>query len=221
MEGIKLSKRLTVAAGAIREGSRVADVGCDHGKLGAYLITSGRAPFVTATDISEPSLKKARELFDTLGITARAKIVLCDGLSEVRAEDADDVVIAGLGNDTIIKIICDCRWLRNPEKRLVLVPASHHERLRKSLYAAGFKIENETAVYEDRQFYTVITASYTGVLEDKGEAFCSLGKISGEDAEKYTDWVYKKNKLILSVPASRERKETAKRIVSYIEEKRQ
>ncbi len=221
MEELRLSKRLFAAADAVREGSRVADVGCDHGKLGAHLILTSKSPRVTATDISEASLKKAEELFTRLQINSRARTLLSDGLSGVSGEDADDVIIAGLGNDTIVKIICDCRWLRNPEKRLVLVPASHHERLRKSLYALGFRIERETAVFEDGQYYTVITASYSGVIEDKNDAFCAVGKLTDKgDGERYINWVYRKNKLLLSLPCSNEKKAAAHSVVRYIEELR-
>ncbi len=221
MEDIRLSHRLLAAADAVREGSRVADVGCDHGKLGAHLIITKKSPLVTAIDISEPSLNKAKELFVQLGITERARTLCSDGLSEVHSEDADDVAIAGLGSDTIIKVFCDCRWLRNPDKRLVLVPASHHERLRKGLYAAGFRIERETAVYEDAQYYTIITAVYSGVIEEKNEAFCAVGKLEDKgDGERYINWVYRKNKLLLNLPCSNEKKSAAQSIVRHIEELR-
>ena len=37
-----------------------ADIGCDHGRLGAQMLLSGRAQRVWFTDISAPSIEKAR-----------------------------------------------------------------------------------------------------------------------------------------------------------------
>lgn len=38
-----------------------ADIGCDHGILSEYIISSGKAKKVLASDISENSLAKAKE----------------------------------------------------------------------------------------------------------------------------------------------------------------
>ena len=58
---IRIDERLTAIATLIKGGT-VADVGCDHGKLGYYLVSTDRAERVIATDISAPSLQKAYEL---------------------------------------------------------------------------------------------------------------------------------------------------------------
>ena len=58
---IRLDQRLTAIANLVDYG-KVADVGCDHGKLGYYLVSTDRASEVIATDISKPSLDKAKEL---------------------------------------------------------------------------------------------------------------------------------------------------------------
>ena len=45
---LPLSKRLQVCAGYILPGDRVADIGCDHGYLGIYLLQSKIAATVIA-----------------------------------------------------------------------------------------------------------------------------------------------------------------------------
>ena len=55
---IRLDRRLNAIASLVL-GRRVCDVGSDHGKLACYLVQTGRAEYVVATDISAPSLRKA------------------------------------------------------------------------------------------------------------------------------------------------------------------
>ena len=43
---IPLSSRLEAACRFINQGDRVADVGCDHGYLGTYLLKNNIASFV-------------------------------------------------------------------------------------------------------------------------------------------------------------------------------
>ena len=180
---VLLSKRLSAAAFAVREGSRVADVGCDHGKLAASLVISGRCALAYALDISEPSLNKATDLFCALGITERAKALLSDGLSALDGKMTDDVIIAGLGCDTILKIIEEAPWLMDGGKRLILAPHSRHTELRRSLYFKGFEIIEEHAVFEAGHCYTVITAAYCGEKKSISPVFAALGKISPLEAD--------------------------------------
>lgn len=158
---MELSKRLLTAARLVRRGAYVADVGCDHGLLTAYLIIEGIAARAVASDINRKPLDKARELFESLKITDRASVVLADGLDKTDSA-VSDIVIAGMGADAIARIIGRAAWLKNKHKRLILVPATKHERLRDYLAASGFSIVSETAVCERGHFYTVIAAEYIG-----------------------------------------------------------
>ena len=46
-----------------------ADIGCDHGRLGAFMLQNDLCHRAQLTDISEPSLKKARALIALLDRT--------------------------------------------------------------------------------------------------------------------------------------------------------
>lgn len=221
---ISLTKRLAAAALAVREACRVADVGCDHGKLTAYLILSGRCSLAYATDSSAPSLKKAESLFRSLGIEDRAKVVLCEGLSCVGSRDVDDVVIAGLGFDVIARTISDTPWLRNEEKRLVLVPSSHPERLRRFLCEGGFEILRECAVKDMGHIYTVITAAYCGKEREVTPVFAAFGRIldSGGDSKAYVEMVKRRNETLIGEMEGAKNRDTekirnAKEILRFID----
>ena len=77
-----LSLRLSTIASLVPKGAFVCDVGTDHGFLPIFLMESGIAKGVIATDINEKPLRKAEENLKKTGaegITLR----LCDGLSGV------------------------------------------------------------------------------------------------------------------------------------------
>ena len=53
---ISLSNRLLACCGYVKPGDRVADVGCDHGYLGIYLLKNGIAGAVIASDVRDRNL---------------------------------------------------------------------------------------------------------------------------------------------------------------------
>ena len=84
----------------------VADIGTDHGILAFKILTELKADKVIATDISEPSLDKARELKDRYGFGNKFLCIAGDGLKPLKDENKIDiVVIAGMGGNEIVKIL--------------------------------------------------------------------------------------------------------------------
>ena len=65
---IALDPRLSMIAEMVGRCSSYADVGCDHGRLGAFLLQNGWVDRAVLTDISAPSLDKARALIRLLGL---------------------------------------------------------------------------------------------------------------------------------------------------------
>lgn len=216
---IKLTKRLAAAAQAVREGKRVADIGCDHGKLCAFLIASGKCPSAVASDKNEKPLARAAAIFKALGIEDKIKLVLCDGLSEIAPGEADDIVIAGVGFEVISGIISGAEWLKSPDKRLVLVPASHHAHLRRWLYRKGFEIVGEAAVFEAGHCYSVMTVLFSGQLEDIGAVFAVAGKINADsaDGKKYLENEYHKAKKIMLGSDDEQKRRDAQAVMRYLE----
>lgn len=204
MKTISLSNRLSAAAGLIREKARVADVGCDHGKLSAFLLLSGKeTPFVYATDIRPLPLQKAETLLNSIGMSDRCRCVLTDGLDGLPGEDIDDVVIAGLGADVISSIIKRADWLYDSSKRLILVPSSKKERLRVFLSKEGFDTLSENAVFEHGHYYSVMLVVFSGNRRSISLKEKWLGSIDCNDSAGagYKDLVISRMKRIIeSVP---------------------
>ena len=101
---IPLSSRLEAACRFVNSGDRVADVGCDHGYLGIYLLKNNIASFVYASDINEGPLNAAVFNAEKFGVRDKIKFYLSDGVRNI-PRDFDTLVCAGMGGDTMISIL--------------------------------------------------------------------------------------------------------------------
>lgn len=157
-----LSPRLSMVAGLVREGSITADIGCDHGQLIATLAHSGQIPGGFACDLRPDPLRKAKTLLCRLGLSARVQTILCSGLCDPRLDDAQDIVVAGMGGETIAEIVLGVPWTKDPARRFILQPMSRPQRLREALFLAGFSLLRERAVLSEGRYYSVMLWQYTG-----------------------------------------------------------
>ena len=131
----------------------IADVGCDHGKLSKYLLQIGKATRVIATDISVPSLQKARDLArkENLAIECREG----DGLTVLGAKEADLAVICGMGGLEILSSLRDERRVDGIEE-FILSPHTEQYALRDGLASLGLCIKDEWVLTENTKFYAVM-----------------------------------------------------------------
>ena len=159
---IRLDQRLTSIANLVDYG-KVADVGCDHGKLGYYLVSTDRASEVIATDISAPSLAKAEELAKENGVSDIMSARLGDGLGCVESEEVDTVIIAGLGGDVIANILSRARVEGKTFQHFLLSPNTHPEKVRREII-----LSHHTIVYDD--LLEVAGKVYTIIKTQKGES---------------------------------------------------
>ncbi len=164
MENIKINDRLLTAVPLVRKGKRLADIGTDHGYLPIYLIDNGIINSAIAADINRGPLDKAEENIEKYNMTASIKTVLCDGLSGISSDEVDDVAIFGMGGELIIKIIDEAPWLKNTDKRIILQPMTHPEKLREYLANNGFRIIGETLSFDRDKTYQTIAAEYDGII---------------------------------------------------------
>lgn len=156
MRAFMLDARLSAIAGLVPPCERAADIGADHGFLGAHLLLVGRCAFVQFADISAESLQKARRLIGKLKLENRADFVVGDGAEALNAP-VGAAVIAGLGAEVICGIIA-----RGREKlggaQLILSPNLDAPMVRRFLMENSYQIVDEALVAEGRRFYPVIAA---------------------------------------------------------------
>ena len=90
-----LNSRLLACAGLISPGAHVCDVGTDHAQLAVYLLESGIAADVIASDIGEGPLQAAQRTITAHGLDGRIRTILSDGLQSIPPEGLTHIVIAG------------------------------------------------------------------------------------------------------------------------------
>ena len=153
---LPISKRLLCCASMVQPGSRVADIGTDHGYLGIYLLQSSAARHVIACDLRKDPLENARRNAKLFGVDGEMEFRLSDGLEKILPDEVDTVVMAGMGGDLIQKILSQCPWRKREGLQFILQPQSAGNVLRRWLCEDGFEIRREEPVQDGHFLYTVM-----------------------------------------------------------------
>ncbi len=153
----KISKRLEKIFSYLTACNYLADVGCDHGYIAKLALDSGIAKKVCISDISQKSLNKAINLLSGYS-EDKVFSVVSDGLDLVPSS-VDQVLIAGMGGEEIVKILSSSRFL---PKKLVLSPMKNGKKVRELLIELGYEIVHDTIFIDGEKFYFLITANYGG-----------------------------------------------------------
>lgn len=180
-----LDARLQAVASFVRQGSRLADIGTDHALLPCALVVEGRCPTAIASDIRRGPVAAAQRSVTAAGLSAVIDIRLGAGLDTVLPHETDDIVIAGMGGETIAAILSAAPWTKSGRYRLILQPMTRAERLRRWLFENGYAIEQEKAVADGKRCYAVLCVAYTGNAFVPEEALCYVGRIPLPEGEPY------------------------------------
>ena len=157
---LPLSDRLLACAGFVKKGSRVADIGCDHGYLSFYLLQNGIASSIIASDVNEGPLQSAMRNAHKFGLQNKVTFYLSDGVRNI-PRDFDTLVCAGMGADTMMHILDSAPWLKDPKYTLILQCQSKRPELRKYLYQQGYAIRRETLAQDGKFIYPVTEIVYS------------------------------------------------------------
>lgn len=190
-----LDERLAGAAALVldclrgKERPRAADIGCDHGYLTAYLLERCPRLRVVASDVSAPSLEKARRLLAEKGLLARAELAVADGLAALR-EPVDAAVMAGMGAKTILGIV-EAGRDRLGEAALIVQANVDLPLLRMGLARLGYGIERECfSQAAGRQYVTLLARPSRAAALTEREALlgAALGGVRDEGQRAYFTW---------------------------------
>ena len=178
-----LDARLLAAASYVRHGSLVADIGTDHGYLPIYLILNGVSEKVIVSDINPMPLKKAVENSEDYGVRAKIIPILSDGMDNIEKSGyfPDDIIICGMGGETIISIISSSLSAKMDSRRLIINPMTKTPETRKFLTKNGFVIKDEKLSKVQGKIYTCICAeggTQTAASEEYSEVELILGRIN-------------------------------------------
>lgn len=175
-----LDARLRTIASFVRQGARLADIGCDHGYLICALARDGVIAGGIACDVNEKPLSQARREIERQHLENRITCRLGDGLFVLREDEVDDIVIAGMGGESIAAILSACKWKGIASKQFLLQPMTRAPFLRHWLCTHGFRIQAERACVCGDHAYTVMQVRYTGAPCKLGEydLYCYAGELT-------------------------------------------
>ncbi|OAT85821.1 tRNA (adenine(22)-N(1))-methyltransferase [Desulfotomaculum copahuensis] len=155
---MELTGRLAAIAAYVPAGPVVADIGTDHARLPIYLVEKGICPRVLATDLHEKPFQSACRAVSEHGLADRIEVRLGDGLRPLVPGEAGVVVVAGMGGNTIRRILAGGPAVLAGVKSLVLQPMADAGDLRRWLVDNGWRLVEESLVEEDGHLYTIMAA---------------------------------------------------------------
>lgn len=158
MKPVTLSERLRAVASMVTQGSRVCDVGCDHGFVSIWLVERRVSPHVLAMDVREGPLGAAGKHVSERGLEAFIETRLSDGLHKYEIGEADSLVCAGMGGRLMMRILGEEKRKTDSFRELILQPQSELESFRVWLREHGYRIVEEKLVEEEGKFYPMMRA---------------------------------------------------------------
>lgn len=173
---LTLQPRLQKLADLVPSEAVLADVGTDHGYLPVWLLQQGRIARAIASDINKKPLEHARQTASEFGYSDQIEFRLCAGLDSYVPGEADTIVIAGMGGETIASILEAAPWTKENGIQLLLQPMTKTEYLRAWLSGKGYAFTYECLVSDKDYLYPVLCvkggearilpdeASYGGIL---------------------------------------------------------
>lgn len=208
-----LSIRLQNIADQV-DARRVADIGCDHGKLVAYLFENHIIDWAYVSDISMPSVQKAVKVLEDMKVDFDWSCG--DGTQKMTDKlNIEQVIISGMGGLEIVKILSDNKvhidsWILQPQNNEIC--------LKKYLIKNKYKIIKDFIVKDKNIYYNILKVVKTDKTQKLSEYQMYFGKDNFADNPYFSEYLsYMQNKyekIYLQVPFMKKLK--TKKVLRYI-----
>lgn len=178
---LNIGPRLSCVAGMVRRHRKTVDIGTDHAYIPAYLVMNGMSENVLACDIGKKPLENAAKTLREYSLEDKIMLRISDGLKEVSPDEAQEIIICGMGGTLMSDILADAEWIKRDGIHLILQPMTHSEDVRRYLCNNGFIITEEKCVIDTGRVYCCISADYEGKVYDTEEGFYYFGELPKND----------------------------------------
>lgn len=155
-----ISKRLKCIENLIDSCEVVADIGTDHAYLPIDLIKQKICIRAIASDINRGPVQKARKNISQENMNKYIECRLGPGLSTIKCNEANVLIIAGMGGNLIRDIVETGIDVFKTAEYAVLQPVQNPEILRKYIYERGFSVINEELCFDENKYYEIIKVKY-------------------------------------------------------------
>ena len=177
-KNIILSARMETLMNMAGKGKTLADIGCDHGYITIAAIQRNAFDSVIAMDINKGPLEAAKSNAKEYGVFEKIDFRLSNGLDKLEQNEADTILIAGMGGPLICDILSRNMENAKSAKKLVLSPQSDVPEFRKFVLSNGFMILDEEIVRDEGKYYFVFSLSPSEKNDyPRGEAGIRYGGI--------------------------------------------
>ncbi|MDE6687781.1 MAG: class I SAM-dependent methyltransferase, partial [Lachnospiraceae bacterium] len=175
------SRRLQAVAALAEPGKTVADIGCDHGYVGIWLIQQKIFPRVIAMDVRPGPLETAKKNVALYRMEDAIELRLSDGLRMLEIGEADSMICAGMGGALICHILENESDKAKAMKQIILQPQSELFLVRRFLRQHGYAIIKEDMVKEDGKYYPMLRAVWQEetmkLAEDRQDIYDAYGRL--------------------------------------------
>lgn len=198
-------------------GKKIADIGTDHAYIPIYMIENSLADYFIASDVREGPISIANENIKEHKLSDKIETRLGSGLSILNKNEADTIIIAGMGGQLISEIIeADIDIAKNAE--LTLQPMNAQYELRKYLIKNGFTVTREDIAVEGFKVYNIFNVKYERQSEFENDIEYHLPKYL--KGHKYYHDLYDKkhrefSKVILGLKNSKNTDKEKLRLYEY------
>ncbi len=164
----KLTPRTEGIVSLVPKVDSVADIGCDHGYVSIALVQRGISKRAVACDIKEGPLEHAKKNIEKAGLGRNIETKLAPGLEAVSLEEAEGIVIAGMGQRTIAEILLNNPEIAKNAKYLILQPQSEVPEMREFLITNGYHIlKNKLMIEKDKYYFAILASANVTDYEDE------------------------------------------------------
>ncbi|WP_416149335.1 tRNA (adenine(22)-N(1))-methyltransferase [Salipaludibacillus sp. HK11] len=153
-----LSKRLEKVSEFVAQGAILADIGSDHAYLPVHLVKQGKCPRAIAGEVNQGPLTSAKAQIAKHRLSDRITAKLGSGLSVLKDEKVDTVVVAGMGGSLIASILEEGKDYLEMVEQLILQPNVAADNVRRWLFKHGWSLVDEAIVDEEDHVYEIIVA---------------------------------------------------------------
>lgn len=153
---MRRQERISKVLSYIGPGSKVADIGCDHGYVLIQGILQGIISRGIGVEVRPGPLAQALSHVRDAGLEESAEIRLGSGLSPLSPGEAEVCVIAGMGGHLIREILEADPDTAASFQRLILQPMNGERSLREYLFNSGWHLLAEEILELDRPYLYLV-----------------------------------------------------------------
>ena len=159
---------MKAVASMVTTGGILADIGTDHAYVPIALVQRQKIKGAIAMDINEGPLARAQEHIRAARLEEYIQTRLSDGAEALLPNEADSILIAGMGGELILHILTEGESVCSTAKELILQPQSEIHKVREYLRQHQYKIEDEDMVCEEGKYYPrLLDVNNDGKINDE------------------------------------------------------